>query len=149
MTEQNREALLGKKSDPTLRDLLAPLFRRKRVISYTFCAVMLGTVVAAFVMNSTHKATIEILVNGQRLEPTVTPQSTQGQQSAPPVGDDDVGSEIEILKSMDLMQEVVAATGLAERERKSFTAFFHPGADDAGLTPAQLSILAANWIFHR
>jgi succinoglycan biosynthesis transport protein ExoP len=131
MTEQTPESISGQRPDPTLRDLLAPLFRRKRVFAYTFGAVMLGTVVAAFVMNYTHKATIEILVTGERLEPTVTPQSTQGQQSAPPVGDNDVGSEMEILKSMDLMQEVVAATGLAEKERKSFTAFFHRGADDA------------------
>jgi polysaccharide biosynthesis transport protein len=131
MTEQTQEGVSGQKADPTLRDLLAPLFRRKRVFAFTFGAVMLGTVVAAFVMNSTHKATIEILVNAQRLEPTVTPESTQGQQSPPTVSDNDVGSEIELLKSMDLLQQVVAATGLADRERKSFTALLHRGADDA------------------
>jgi succinoglycan biosynthesis transport protein ExoP len=131
MTEPNPESALGRNSDPTLRDLLAPLFRRKRIFAYTFCGVMLGTVVAAFILNNTHKASMEILVNGQRLDPTVTSQSTQGQAASPPVSDYDIGSEVELLKSPDLLQKVVTATGLQDRERKSLTAFFHPGADEA------------------
>src|SRR5271157_5010859 len=131
MIEPNPESVFGQKSDPTLRDLLAPLFRRKRVFAFTFCGVMLGTVVAAFVLNNTHKASMKILVNEQRLDPTVTSQSTQGQASAPPVSDYDIGSEVELLKSPDLLQGVVVANGLQENERKSFTAFLHPGADDA------------------
>jgi uncharacterized protein involved in exopolysaccharide biosynthesis len=131
MTEPNPENVLGKSSDPTLRDMLAPLFRRKRVVAYTFCGVMLGTLVAAFILNNTHKATMEILVNEQRLDPSVTPQSTQGQTSAPAVSDYDIGSEIELLKSPDLLQQVVTANNLQQRERESFTALFHRGADDA------------------
>lgn len=94
MTEPSPESVLRLKSDPTLRDLLAPLFRRKRVFAFTFCGVMLGTVVAAFVLNNTHKASMEILVNEQRLDPSVTSQSTQGQASSPSVSDYDIGSEI-------------------------------------------------------
>src|SRR5450432_3680852 len=131
MTEPKQENGLGQSSDPTLRDMLAPLFRRKRVLAYTFCGVMLGTVVAAFILNSTHKASMEILVNQQRLDPTVTSQSTQAQASSPPVSDYDIGSEVELLKSPDLLQDVVIANGLQERERKSLTAFLHRGADDA------------------
>jgi len=131
MTDPNPENVLGHKSDPTLRDMLAPLFRRKRTFVYTFCGVMLGTMVAAFILNNTHKASMEILVNEQRLDPTVTSQSTQGQAASPPVSDYDIGSEVELLKSPDLLQKVVTSTGLQERERKSFTAFLHPGADEA------------------
>jgi uncharacterized protein involved in exopolysaccharide biosynthesis len=131
MTEPSPESVLRLKSDPTLRDLLAPLFRRKRVFAFTFCGVMLGTVVAAFVLNNTHKASMEILVNEQRLDPSVTSQSTQGQASSPSVSDYDIGSEVELLKSPDLLQGVVAANNLQKRERESFTAFLHPGADEA------------------
>jgi uncharacterized protein involved in exopolysaccharide biosynthesis len=132
MTEPNLEDGWGGKSDPTLRDMLAPLFRRKRALAYTFCGVMLGTLVAAFILNNTHKATMEILVNEQRQEPTVTSQSTQGQAAAPPVSDYDIGSEIELLKSPDLLDEVVTANNLQQRERESFTAaIFHRGADEA------------------
>lgn len=132
MDELDLESLFDKRSDPTLRDMVAPLFRRKRAMALTFCGVMLGTVVAAFILNNTHKATMEILVNGQRLDPTVTPQSTQGQASAPAVTDYDIGSEVELLKSADLLQGVVLANHLQDIERKSFSStHLHPRADDA------------------
>lgn len=131
MAEPNPESVLGQKSDPTLRDLLAPLFRRRRAFAYTFVGVMFGTLAATFILNNTHKASMEILVNEQRLDPTVTPQSTQGQPSSPPVSDNEIGSEVELLKSEDLLERVVKADNLQERERKSFTHFFHPGADEA------------------
>ena len=83
MTEPNPETGLRQNSDPTLRDVLAPMFRHRRAFAYTFFGVMLGTLVAAFILNNTHKATMEILVNEQRLDPTVTSQSTQGQASSP------------------------------------------------------------------
>jgi uncharacterized protein involved in exopolysaccharide biosynthesis len=131
MIESNLESVLGQKSDPTLRDLLAPLFRRKWVIAYTFCGVMLGTVVAAVILNSTHKASMEILINEQRVDPSVSPQSTMGQASPGQVSQNEIGSEIELLKSPALLQGVVTANNLQDREKKSFTAFLHPGADDA------------------
>ncbi len=128
MAEPNPEQ--KKKSDPTLRDMLAPLFRRKRLFAYTCLGCLLGTAVAAFIFANIHKGTMEILVNEQRLDPSVTPQSTQGQPAAPPVTDYDIGSEIELLKSPALLQQVVLALGLQEDERKSFTALLHPGATD-------------------
>jgi uncharacterized protein involved in exopolysaccharide biosynthesis len=111
--------------------LLAPLFRRRRVFAYTFLGVMLGTAVAALVLNNTHKASMEILVNEQRSDPTVSSQSTQGQAYPPPVSEYDIGSEIELLKSPTLLSEVVTANNLQQRERGSSTAFLHRGADDA------------------
>lgn len=129
MTEPTAEDV-GRKSDPTLRDLLAPLFRRKRTFAYTFGGVMLGAVVAAFILNSTHKATMEILVNDQRSDPTVTAQSTQGQGVPAPVGDTIVNSEIELLKGPDLLEGVVIANNLQDKERKSFTHYLHPGASE-------------------
>ncbi|MFY9791419.1 MAG: hypothetical protein WA474_15385 [Candidatus Sulfotelmatobacter sp.] len=131
MTEANPEIELGKKSDPTMRDILAPLFRRKRAFYYTCAGVLLGTVVAAVILNSTHKVEMEILVNEQRLDPTVTSESTQAQSSPPPVTDYDIGSEVEILNSPDLLEGVVLANHLQEKERESFTHYFHPGADQA------------------
>lgn len=130
MSEAVTDIVLAQTSGPTLRDLLAPLFRRKRVFSYTFAGVILGTIVAAFVLNGLHKGHMEILVNEQRMDPTVTSQSTQGQPAAPPVTDYDIGSEVDLLQSPDLLQQVVIATGLDNIERQSFTAFLHRGADN-------------------
>ncbi len=130
MSELNPEGVSCRKSDPTLRDMLAPLFRRKRVIAFTFCGVMLGTVVAAFVFNGTHKARLEILLNNERADPTVTSETTQG-LSLPRMGDAEIASEMELLKSPELLQGVVTANNLQDNERQSFSHYLHPKADEA------------------
>lgn len=117
MTEPTMETL--KRSDPTLRDLLAPLFRRKRMVALTFCGVLLGSAVGAFLVSAQHQASMEILVHQERLEPLVTPESTQSAGSAIPVTDSQVNSEVELLKSPDLLEQVVLANHLQEIERKS------------------------------
>ena len=133
MSQQELENVSGPKSDPTLRDLVAPLFRRKRMFFFTFSGILLGSVLAAVVVSSTHKATMEILVNEERLEPLLTSESTAQSAGAPtPVSDEAINSESEILKSPDLLQQVVAATNLADIERKSLTTrIFHGKQDDA------------------
>src|SRR5215475_3759758 len=120
ITEPNTETF--KRSDPTLRDLLAPLFRRKRIVLLTFCGVLLGSAVGAFLVSAQHQASMEILVHQERLEPLVTPESTQSAAgSAIPVTDSQVNSEVELLKSPDLLEQVVLANNLQEIERKSLT----------------------------
>src|SRR5215470_5631009 len=131
MPEPNLEVPLKLKSDPTLRDLLSPLFRRKRLLGFTFLGVMIGTAVAAFIFSNTHKASMEILVNHERTEPAVSAMSMPGQATSPTVTDNSIGSEIELLKSPDILQQVVIANNLQETERKSFTRFLHPGATEA------------------
>src|ERR1700751_748370 len=107
MTEPAAENVQRHKADPTLRDLVAPLFRRKRMIVLTFCGIMVGTVAAAFFVSSLHQASMEILVNHERLDALVTPESTQAAGEPTTVTDSVVNSEIELLKSPDLMEEVV------------------------------------------
>jgi uncharacterized protein involved in exopolysaccharide biosynthesis len=111
--------------------MLAPLFRRKRTLVRTFWGVMLGTLLAAFVLNGTHKATMEILLNSERAEPTVTSETTQGLAIPRPPGDADIASEMELLKSPKLLEGVVIANNLQQDERESFTRHLHPGADEA------------------
>jgi uncharacterized protein involved in exopolysaccharide biosynthesis len=125
------ENTTGRKSDPTLRDLLAPLFRRKRLLLLTFFGVLLGSGLAAFVLSSIHDANMEILVNQERLEPLLTPESTVQTAGSPtPVTDEAINSEVEILKSPDLLQEVVLANNLQEPERKSLTTRLLHGKQD-------------------
>lgn len=124
MAAPNAEPVLKKKAEPTLRDMLAPLFRRKRLFFYTFLGVMLGTAVAAIIFVNSHEATMEILVNPERAEPMVTSQSTQGSGQAPSVTDSYIGSEIELLKSPDLLEQVVLANKLQNKESN----FLHPSA---------------------
>src|SRR5262249_16858130 len=96
------------------------LFRRKRMVTLTFCGVLLGSALAAFLVSAQHQASMEILVHQERLEPLVTSESTQAAGSATPITDTQVNSEVELLKSPDLLQEVVLANNLQEDERKAF-----------------------------
>jgi len=118
MSGPNSEQNLG----PTLRDLFAPLFRRKRPLALTLLGCIVGTAVAAYVFSNMHKASMEILVNAERTEPMVTSESTQGQASSPSLSDTYVGSEVELLKSPELLEQVVIANKLQDKEH-----FLHSG----------------------
>jgi uncharacterized protein involved in exopolysaccharide biosynthesis len=131
IAEPNVETVFSRRSDPTLRDLLAPIFRRKRLLVLIFCGVMAGTGVGAFILANSHKASMEILVNHDRTDPSVSSMSVPGQATSTTISDAVIGSEIELLKSPDLLTQVVIANRLHEDERRSFTHYFHPGADDA------------------
>src|SRR5215813_5279681 len=117
-TEPNIETV--KRAVPTLRDLLAPIFRRKRTVVLSFCGVILGSALGAFLVSAQHQASMEILVHQERLEPLVTPESTQTAGSSTPVTDSQVNSEVELLKSPDLLEQVVLANHLQDVERKAF-----------------------------
>jgi len=122
MPEVNTETVQVRKADPTLRDLLAPLFRRKKMVIFTFTGILAGTILTAYFVSMLHQASMEILVQSERLEPLVTPEPTGG--SAPPtlgVSDQQVNSEIELLKSPDLLEQVVRANHLDQIERKSLS----------------------------
>jgi uncharacterized protein involved in exopolysaccharide biosynthesis len=89
------------------------------MIILTFCGILLGSAFVAFFASAQHQASMEILVNHERLDPLLTPETTQTAGSASPVTDSQVNSEIELLKSPDLLQDVVIANNLQDVERKS------------------------------
>ena len=104
----------------TLRDLLAMLFRRKRSAVICFVGVMLGTVLA--VLSNPYRATTKFVVARERMDPIVTsgpnaPTAQTAQQSE--VTEEEVNSEIEILKSNDVLQRVVVACGLDKKKSLS------------------------------
>src|SRR5215510_3214565 len=132
MNDVAMESILERKSDPTLRDLLAPLFRRKKLFALTFCGMCLGAVLAAFMFSSQHEARMEILVNQERLDPKVSSETTLPTPTAPPpVTDEQINSEVELLQSPDLLQQVAIANGLLEREKKGPLSGLLPKRDEA------------------
>ena len=97
----------------TLRDVAAPLFRRQRLVILSFAGIFLGGLLAALFLPKQYSANMEILVKRERVDPVVTTEATpQGTQPAPAVTEDEINSEVEILRSHDLLEKVVAATGL-------------------------------------
>lgn len=104
--------------DLNIRDLLAPLFRRKRLFGRVFLGMLLVTIIVTVIVSGLYESSMEILVNRQRLDPMVTSEPTlQTPALPPPLTEEEVNSEIELLKSKDLLQEVVLANGLQESEK--------------------------------
>lgn len=99
----------------TLRDLAAVFFRQRRLLTYSFLVVLLAGILYALLAPS-YKAEMKVLVRRGRIDPVVTPTET-----APPVFDhqevteEDLNSEVELLRDEDILREVVLNTGLAKR----------------------------------
>jgi uncharacterized protein involved in exopolysaccharide biosynthesis len=118
-------------ADITLRDLVAPLFRRKRLVGACFVGLALLAILATISLSSTYKCRMEILVNQERLDPSVSSEATsQTPVAPPPLTEEDVNSEVELLLSPDLLEQVVLANRLQEPEKNTLSASLLPRQDD-------------------
>jgi uncharacterized protein involved in exopolysaccharide biosynthesis len=107
---------------PTMRDIIAVPFRQKRLVLISF-AVLFVLVVVWAAMTSAYKAEMKILVRRERMDPVVTSQSNVPSQLVQPeISEAELNSEVELVKSPDLLQKVVVANNLQSRE-SSWRAF--------------------------
>jgi uncharacterized protein involved in exopolysaccharide biosynthesis len=127
-----RQTQNGTTSHPSLRDMVSPLFRHKRLVVLTFLGVLAGSVIAAIVMAYLYQVDFEILVNRTRLDPLVTTEQTN-QPSLPtlPPTEEEINSEVELLQSRDLLQRVVLANGLQIKEKNSWAGKLLPKLTEA------------------
>ncbi len=120
------------RQEATMRDILTPLFRRRRLLILTFCGVFLGAIVAAFLLSSQYEASMEVLINRDRMDPVVTTeQISQTAPIAPALTEEEINSEVELLQSADLLEKVVLANKLQDREKDSIWAKLMPKKDEA------------------
>ena len=98
----------------TFRDALMPVFRQKRLASVVFVGVLVGSLAAALFMPRKYEAEMKILVNRDRVDAVVTPDRDAPVVAAPDavVTEEDLNSEVELLKSRDLLEQVVVACKL-------------------------------------
>lgn len=91
----------------TLRDMLRPLFRHRLVVSVTFGLVLLASASAARTASHYYVATMQIVVDRERMDPAVTAQPTAAlQDTSKFVSTEDVDSEVALLQGRDMLQEV-------------------------------------------
>jgi uncharacterized protein involved in exopolysaccharide biosynthesis len=118
--------------DISLRDLAAPLFRRKRALVITFLAAFLAVILAGILRPSQYTSHMAVLVNRERLDPLVTTQSTtQLVTTNDPVTKEEINSEAELLKSRDLLEQVVLANGLQNEGSHSLLNLLRPKQSEA------------------
>ncbi len=97
----------------SVRELVVPLFRRKRLLTGTFLSLLTLSVLAALLIPVPYKAHMSVLVQRDRLDPLVsTGPTTQVLNGAQSVSEEETNSEVDLLTSHDVLEKVVVASGL-------------------------------------
>jgi uncharacterized protein involved in exopolysaccharide biosynthesis len=91
----------------TLRELVAILFRQKRIAGILFgCSFGLCLVIFSMQPN-VYDAEMKILVNQTRVDPVLTPDSQAPYRTIGALTEQDLSSEAELLKSRDILEGAV------------------------------------------
>jgi len=98
-----------------VKDLLAIGFRHKRAMLMCFLAVFTGAVLVSIMMPTSYQAHTQILVKRERVDPVISPGQAAPVMVKEEVTEDELNSEVELLESDDVMQQVAVATGLNKR----------------------------------
>ena len=97
---------------PTLRDLLAVLFRQKRLAGAVF-VFTLAVVLIWGLNRERYEGEMKFLVEKQRIDPVAGPADVQTPFVRTEVTEEELNSEVDILQDRDLLREVVQAADLA------------------------------------
>ena len=128
MTEGYTHMPVARKTvDLSLRDFALPLFRRKRLLIGTFIAVLVGIPLISFLLGPAYSSRMVILINRERLDPLVsTEANTQMINTDTPVTPEEINSEVELLHSRDVLEQVVVANGLDKPQGFSLADLLRP-----------------------
>lgn len=96
---------------PTMRDVLAIFFRQRRLVTVCFAAVLAGSVVYRLISPG-YRAEMSVLVSRGRVDPALTPTPTQVQFEREDVSEEDLNSEVELLRDQEMLRTVVQSSGL-------------------------------------
>ena len=98
---------------PTLRELAAILFRQSRYVVGGFIFVLLATLLYAL-MSPRYEAHLKVLLRHGRSDPVVSSQpASLADFSRPAISEEELNSEVELLRDESLLKQVVAQCGLA------------------------------------
>jgi len=98
---------------PTLRELAATLFRQSRYVIGAFVLVVLATLLYAL-MSPRYEAHLKVLLRRGRSDPVVSAQpASLADFSRPSISEEELNSEVELLRDEALLKQVVAQCGLA------------------------------------
>ena len=104
----------------TLRDIVDIGVRRRRSLATYFVVVFLGAAIAAAIMPHRYQSELKILVNRERADALVTAQQTAAvEQNMPGLSEEDINSEVALLRSEDLLEKVVITCGLDQKTASS------------------------------
>jgi len=119
----------------TVRDLLAVVFRQRRILLISFVLILLVVVVSG-TLTPTYKAEMKILVRRERVDPIVTSQpNAPAQVVQEEITESELNSEVELLNSQDLLRKVVIVNSLQSKE-SSWRTWFGKSSEEVGIARA-------------
>lgn len=128
----------------SIREVVAPVFRQRRIAFTIFLGIFLGAVLSSLLMPRKFESEMKILVNRDRLDVAVTPNpdGPVALSQVPPVTEEDLNSEVELLKSRDVLEPVVISCGLASERVPGWQKKIRTVADFVrGVKPSQAAEL--------
>ena len=99
----------------SFRDILTVVFKRRRLIVIFALSVFLLVMTVSLLLPRTYEVTATLLVNNMRAEVPMAPIEVS--QLITRVSDQDLNTEIEMLKSRGLIEETVIALGVEESSK--------------------------------
>jgi uncharacterized protein involved in exopolysaccharide biosynthesis len=99
----------------SIRSILAALFRRKLLFLSLFTSIVAIATLLTMLMPKKYESRMKVLVKNERADMVVSPDPRNGAQPRTDVSEAQVNSEIELLKSNDLLAKVVQVCRLYER----------------------------------
>ncbi|MGA8153270.1 MAG: hypothetical protein WB952_20120 [Terriglobales bacterium] len=119
MPEDLRIALTSRVPSPTMRDLLAVIFRHRKAVLATFLLTFAAIVAYGFFAPS-YQSEMRVILRRGRIDPVVTPTPSQGEFERPTVSEEEVNSEAELLQDDEILRSVVQNAGLISEGRSWF-----------------------------
>jgi succinoglycan biosynthesis transport protein ExoP len=104
---------------PTLRDLLAVVFRQRRMVLISFIGVFLAVLLYGVIAPS-YESEMKVLVRRGRVDPVVTPTPSQTEFEREGVTEEELNSEVELLHDGEILRTVVRKAGLISEGRSWF-----------------------------
>src|SRR5579863_201842 len=103
---------------PTLRDLLAVVFRQRRLALFSFVAVFFAIVLYGLIAPP-YRAEMKVLIGRGRVDPVVTATPSQAEFEREGVTEEELNSEVELLQDDEILRAVVRKASLL-REGQSW-----------------------------
>jgi uncharacterized protein involved in exopolysaccharide biosynthesis len=119
-------AARGSSSSLTLRDIAAVFFRQKRLLAISFAVIATAGILYSALFPS-YKAEMKVLLRRGRIDPAVSATPTASPAfEHDEITEEELNSEVELLRDQDLLREVVLNTGLGQRTWVSTLTFQNP-----------------------
>ncbi len=96
----------------TLRELLAVILARKLLVGTVFLSVVVSGMAATLMMKPAYQSSMKLLVTRERVDPRVSPAAKDAELPRAEISDEEFNSEMELLKSRQVLEAVVRELGL-------------------------------------